>query len=1161
MATYVNDLRLTELATGEGSGTWGDTTNTNLELIANSTGLGSEAIANASTHTITMADGAADEFRSLFLRLTGGGQACTVTLAPNTLSHTWIMRNETAAALTLTQGSGANVVIAAGQTKIVATDGAGSGAVVYELDDIELAGNLAVGADATVGDDLTLNSDASVLGFGADTDTTLTHVADTGLLLNSTRQLQFGDSGTYIHQSADGVLDLVSDTEIEINATTIDINGNADISGTIAAGGVVTANAGVVVDELTIDADTITATDDFIIDAEGEIVLDANNTGQVHLKDNGTEYGRFFQDSNRLFIQSAVSDADILIRGNDGGSIITALTLDMSNAGAATFNSTVTASGTSVFASLDISGDIDVDGTTNLDVVDIDGAVDMASTLAVGSNVTVTGNVDASGTFLAGNNDSIFAENNLAFKSSGGAFIDHHTVDADITFRLSDSSALDTNALILDGSAGGAATFAGAITANAGVVVDNITIDGTEIDLSSGDLTLDVAGDIILDADGGDIQFKDGGASIAKFSNNGTNLQINVETADKDILFTGTDGSSAITALSLDMSDAGTATFNHDIVFTSGSKLIQPSGDLEIDVAGDIILDADGAQIRLKDAGTEFGVFSHESPNLIIKPQVQDGDLVIKGDDGGSTITALTLDMSAAGEATFNDDINLGDSKRLRMGAGGDFEIFHDGSNNYIKGATGDQDLIFQGVDGSSTITALTLDMSAAGEATFNAGINVNGTVTANNLTMLDDEFIRLGNSNDFVIVHSSGENIIQAAVSDQDIIFKGNDGGSTITALTLDMSAGGTANFGNGANILDDDVLALGNSTDFKLYHNSSSSINYIDSSAVANTALYFYGNDGGSGVNALIIDFASAGAATFNSDVTAGGNLLAEDIKAKGSGGLTLQTDDGVKRIIVEDSGNVVINETSVDADFRVESNGNANMLFVDGGNDRVGIGTTPNKLFHISEASDGTKIRLTRGGVCEWDFSIGNTSVLSGVGSGALEILALNSGTAQELAIGPSGGGTPFVHVTASSTTFGGAISKASGSFRIDHPLPAKTDTHHLVHSFVEAPQADNIYRGSVDLVDGVATVNIDTAVGMTDGTFVLLNTNVQCFTSNESGWTAIKGAVSGNTLTITAQDNSCTDTISWMVVGERHDQHMKNTDWTDSDGKVIVEPEKT
>jgi hypothetical protein len=138
--------------------------------------------------------------------------------------------------------------------------------------------------------------------------------------------------------------------------------------------------------------------------------------------------------------------------------------------------------------------------------------------------------------------------------------------------------------------------------------------------------------------------------------------------------------------------------------------------------------------------------------------------------------------------------------------------------------------------------------------------------------------------------------------------------------------------------------------------------------------------------------------------------------------------------------------------------------------------------------------------------------------------------------------------------------GAISKGSGSFKIDHPLPEKTETHHLVHSFVESPQADNIYRGKVDLVDGSATVNIDDAAGMTEGTYVLLNTNTQCFTSNESGWTLVKGSVSGNTLIITAQDNTCTDTISWMVIGERHDQHMFDTSWTDENGKVIVEPLK-
>ena len=94
MATYVNDLRLKEIATGDESGTWGTSTNTNLELIAEKFGTGSEALSDASTATITMADGASDAFRSLALTLTGSlSQACTVTLAPNTLSNVWVVQN------------------------------------------------------------------------------------------------------------------------------------------------------------------------------------------------------------------------------------------------------------------------------------------------------------------------------------------------------------------------------------------------------------------------------------------------------------------------------------------------------------------------------------------------------------------------------------------------------------------------------------------------------------------------------------------------------------------------------------------------------------------------------------------------------------------------------------------------------------------------------------------------------------------------------------------------------------------------------------------------------------------------------------------------------------------------------------------------------------
>jgi len=151
-----------------------------------------------------------------------------------------------------------------------------------------------------------------------------------------------------------------------------------------------------------------------------------------------------------------------------------------------------------------------------------------------------------------------------------------------------------------------------------------------------------------------------------------------------------------------------------------------------------------------------------------------------------------------------------------------------------------------------------------------------------------------------------------------------------------------------------------------------------------------------------------------------------------------------------------------------------------------------------------------------------------------------------------------GTLNMRIFNNSVTVYGALTKGSGSFRIPHPLAGLSTTKDLVHSFIEGPQCDNIYRGKIDLVGGTATVNLDTKSDMTAGTFVALNRDVQCFTTNESGWTAVKGSVSGNTLTITAQDNSCTDTISWMVIGERQDDNIKSSSLTDANGKLIMEP---
>ena len=76
-------------------------------------------------------------------------------------------------------------------------------------------------------------------------------------------------------------------------------------------------------------------------------------------------------------------------------------------------------------------------------------------------------------------------------------------------------------------------------------------------------------------------------------------------------------------------------------------------------------------------------------------------------------------------------------------------------------------------------------------------------------------------------------------------------------------------------------------------------------------------------------------------------------------------------------------------------------------------------------------------------------------------------------------------------------------------------------------------------------------------------LFLHSKKKCFTSNETDWDAVKGSVSGNILTIECQNTSSTATISWMVIGDRKDEHMKSegTDWTDANGKPIIEPEKT
>jgi hypothetical protein len=222
-STYVNDLRLNEMATGDGSGTWGTTTNTNLELIGEALGYGTEGITtNADAHTSTIADGATDPVRAMYVEYTGTlDSACTITIAPNTVNRMQFIENGTSGSqnIIISQGSGANITIPPGDVKAVYLDGAGSGAAV-----VDAFASLNV-VDLKVQDDLTVTDDATIGGT----------LGVTGIV-TLTDDLIIGDGKTIGSASDVDAMTIAANGQITLTQTLIgtalDISGDIDVDGT-----------------------------------------------------------------------------------------------------------------------------------------------------------------------------------------------------------------------------------------------------------------------------------------------------------------------------------------------------------------------------------------------------------------------------------------------------------------------------------------------------------------------------------------------------------------------------------------------------------------------------------------------------------------------------------------------------------------------------------------------------------------------------------------------------------------------------------------------------------------------------------------------------------------------------------------------------------------
>ena len=214
MATYVNDLRLTELATGEGSGTWGTTTNTNFELIGEALSYGTEAAFSSDANaTTTVADGSTDPARSLYYKVTSGASLTAtreLTIAPNTMSRVMIIENATSGSqiITIKQGSGATVNIPNGGVKIVYLDGAGSGAAVVEATvDLDLTGTTTIAA---------LTASGAITSSGVITGSTVEATGDTSA----------GDNAAIGYTSTEG---LILTGQGSTNDVTIKNDADADV--------------------------------------------------------------------------------------------------------------------------------------------------------------------------------------------------------------------------------------------------------------------------------------------------------------------------------------------------------------------------------------------------------------------------------------------------------------------------------------------------------------------------------------------------------------------------------------------------------------------------------------------------------------------------------------------------------------------------------------------------------------------------------------------------------------------------------------------------------------------------------------------------------------------------------------------------------------------
>ena len=766
------------------------------------------------------------------------------------------------------------------------------------------------------------------------------------ILMTTTEKLQFRDTAIYINSSTDGQLDLVADSEIQIAATTIDINGNVDVSGTLTVAGAVDfgdaalSNVGAVqLDSIAGDGDTdssitfsgsdvitvatggstaftvnasqlitasggITSTaasntfgatsfndaditnvgsialdtitndgTDVTIDSGGDIILDAGGAN-VTIKDDGTSVLDIANNSTDVELTVSTADKNFKIKGTDGSSAITALDIDMALAGKATFNGDVvvggdlTITGDDLVMGTNTAGHILVADGTNFNPVavgdlseistvandDVFVAVDtsggglkkitrsaIVSGLATSSAISnvsedttpqLGGDLDMNGQDIVSTSN---ADIELAPNGTGHVTVKGNDNPGTIQFNCENNShgvqlkspahsegssavltlPTATGNLVGTGDSGTVSNgmLAGSIADSKLSTIstaDKVAGGAIQIDSGTDGTSITVAdSDKLLIDDGGTTKYinasqiksyaasataaddiSTGDAAVTLATSAG-NITIDAQGNDTDIIFKGTDGSADTTFLTLDGSDAGTAIFNHDIKIADGGQIGSASDADAIAIASDGVVTMN--QIPVFSAGIN----------------------VSGGSIAGTLSTAAQANITSLGTLTALtvDDVNVNGKVITMTGSTDDTAVFTAGTNGALTIETTDTAAAAANIqitaDGTFEVDATTITLDSAGDIALDAAGN-NVTFKSGGTSILD-------------FSNSSSDAVITSSVQDKDIIFKGDDGGSAVTPLTMDMSAAGKLLLGAGAvgSTLTDTSNSGSITLDFDTYQN----------------------------------------------------------------------------------------------------------------------------------------------------------------------------------------------------------------------------------------------------------------------------------------------------------------------------------------------------